>query len=186
VAVVGVRFRADGLAGIIATPQHELVDLTIDAAAVSRPIGALLAGVRESATSLEHAVRLLQQRLPPMMRHVDPRVRHAADAIRRSCGAAVVETLAADLGVSRRHLERRFRDVVGISPKRLARITRFQHALQALERGPARGSGAAVAVACGYADQAHFVREFRELAGCPPSTHVLNRAEMTGLFLQDT
>jgi AraC-like DNA-binding protein len=184
VAVAAVRFHPDGLAGIVAAPQHLLAGLTSDAAAVSPEIGRLLAEVRRSAVSLPDAARLLHERLTRVMLPLDPRVRRAADVIRRRRGDIGIDVLAAHVGVTRRHLERRFLDVVGISPKRLARITRFQHALHALERTVAPG-GAVVAAACGYADQAHFVREFRELAGCPPTRHLLGRAEMTGFFLQE-
>ena len=82
-----------------------------------------------------------------------------------------------------RHLERRFLDVVGISPKRLSRITRFQAALQALQTAGQDGTGAATAAAFGYADQPHFIREFRELAGCTPSAHLLQQAALTGFFI---
>lgn len=182
VSVAGVRFHPDGLAGIVPAPQHRLAGLTIDAAAVSPGIGRLLAGVRESAASLADAARLLEERLTRVMLPVDPRVRQAAEAIRRRRGDVNIDLLADRLGVTRRHLERRFLEVVGISPKRLARITRFQHALHTLEHTHVPGRGATVAAACGYADQAHFVREFRELAGCPPTTHLLTRAEMTAFF----
>jgi AraC-like DNA-binding protein len=72
--------------------------------------------------------------------------------------------------------------MVGLSPKRLARIARFQHALAMLEEAEGRGCGARTAVACGYADQAHFIRDFTTLAGCAPGEHLLRRGEMTGFF----
>ena len=72
--------------------------------------------------------------------------------------------------------------LVGMSPKRLARIARFQHALQTLHALDAGQRGTLTAVECGYADQAHFVREFRELAGCPPEAHLLRDAELNGFF----
>ena len=84
---------------------------------------------------------------------------------------------------SPRQLERLFDDGVGLAPKRLARITRFQRALAALERAERRGAGTTTALACGYADQAHFIRDFKTLAGCPPGAHLLRRTELTGFFV---
>jgi AraC-like DNA-binding protein len=52
--------------------------------------------------------------------------------------------------------------------------------------GGGAGSGALAAHACGYADQAHFIRDFRELAGCSPGVHLLERAELTGFFTRAT
>ena len=81
-----------------------------------------------------------------------------------------------------RHLERRFNDKVGVSPKRLARITRFQRALRLFERLDSPQRGTHTAAACGYADQAHFIRDFWEFAGCAPGAHLLRRAELNGFF----
>jgi AraC-like DNA-binding protein len=48
--------------------------------------------------------------------------------------------------------------------------------------GAADAGEVLAAHACGYADQAHFIRDFRELAGCSPGAHLLDRAELTGFF----
>jgi AraC-like DNA-binding protein len=93
-----------------------------------------------------------------------------------------IDALARRASMSRRHLERRFKEVVGISPKRLARVTRFQKALHVLEESDPRGRGAVTAATCGYADQSHFIREFRQLAGCSPAEHMLKQGELTGFF----
>ena len=115
---------------------------------------------------------------------LDARVRYVVGAILRRRGRLSIDETARRAGLTRRHLERRFRRTVGISPKRLARIARFQHAVRLLERqdGSLPAPGALTAAACGYADQAHFIRDFRDLAGCPPGEHLLRRAEVTGFF----
>jgi len=83
-------------------------------------------------------------------------------------GAVEVGELAADVGWSRRHLGERFRAEVGLPPKVAARVLRFERARNLLSL-PTRPSLAAVAVACGYYDQAHMTREWREIAGCTPA-----------------
>lgn len=113
-------------------------------------------------------------------RWFDARVEQAVNVIRRQRGRVNIDLLAERLGITRRHLERRFDLLVGISPKRLARTSRFQHALRILTGSMM--SGAAAAVECGYADQSHFIREFTELAGCSPSSHLLRRVRLSGLF----
>ena len=85
--------------------------------------------------------------------------------------------------MTRRHLERRFLSTFGIGPKRLARIARFQRALRVLDQADPRRRGTITAAACGYADQSHFIREFRALAGCSPAEHLVARAELTGFFV---
>ena len=39
------------------------------------------------------------------------------------------------------------------------------------------------AAACGYADQAHFIRECQDVCGHPPGAHLLQRGELTGFFM---
>lgn len=88
-------------------------------------------------------------------------------------GRVTVGDLARELGWSRRHLTARFRRHVGVSPKRAARIARFERARGMLVP-PVGRSLAHVAAVCGYADQAHFNREFREFAGVTPTEYVGN------------
>ena len=91
----------------------------------------------------------------------------AARMIGAQGGRVRISTLADKLGVTRRQLERQCRRDLGITPKMLARITRFRRAAALLSQGDVR-SGADLAAAGGYVDQAHLIREFREFAGTTP------------------
>lgn len=86
----------------------------------------------------------------------------------RSGRAPHVPALADAIGVSERQLRRRFTEAVGYGPKTLHSILRFQHALN-LGRGGTPAGLADIAYRAGYADQAHFTREVRRLAGMTPS-----------------
>jgi AraC-like DNA-binding protein len=77
-----------------------------------------------------------------------------------------ISSVAARLDWSRKHLAERFHTTIGVAPKTLARIMRFNHA-QSLAR--ADGDWADIAAACGYADQAHLAREFKEFSGSTPT-----------------
>jgi len=84
-------------------------------------------------------------------------------------GAVEVGSLAAELGWSRRHLGERFRTEIGLAPKAAARVLRFDRARRLLGRTRRPGL-AEVAALAGFYDQAHLNREWRELAGCSPTT----------------
>lgn len=86
--------------------------------------------------------------------------------LQEAAGRITVGNLAAELGVSRRRLETGFRREIGLSPKTVARIARFQRAAQVLS---APSGTFQDAVACGYADQPHFNREVRAMAGLTPT-----------------
>jgi AraC-like DNA-binding protein len=97
-----------------------------------------------------------------------PEVVRAWDLLVTSAGAVEVAALASEAGWSRRHMSERFQRELGLTPKVAGRVIRFDRARRVLGRSPRPGL-AAVAAACGYYDQAHFTREFRELAGLSPT-----------------
>jgi AraC-like DNA-binding protein len=100
-----------------------------------------------------------------------PDVEWAWRRIRATGGLVPVGLLARELGCSRRHLIGRFRQQIGPAPKTAARLVRFQRTVRLLERHD-RGRFAEIAQRCGYYDQAHMNREFRELAGTAPGEFV--------------
>jgi AraC-like DNA-binding protein len=99
-------------------------------------------------------------------RKVDPEVAYAWRQTRRSRGRLRVEDLADEVGWSRQRLWSRFRAQLGVTPKRAARLVRFDHAAHLLVAGhaPAR-----VATESGYADQSHLHREVEAFAGLTPA-----------------
>jgi AraC-like DNA-binding protein len=103
---------------------------------------------------------------------IAPEVAHAWRTLLASRGAVSVAGLAEETGWSARHLDNRFRSEIGLTPKAAARVIRFDRARRML-MGRVRDGGppalAGLAVAAGYYDQSHLAREFRGLAGCPPS-----------------
>ncbi|PBC25031.1 MULTISPECIES: AraC family transcriptional regulator [unclassified Mesorhizobium] len=91
----------------------------------------------------------------------------AYDRIIASGGRVRISSIAEKLGWSRKHLAGSFSNAIGIGPKTLSRIVRFNRALGLSRRQTA--DWADIAADCGYADQAHMVREFRDLAGDAPT-----------------
>jgi AraC-like DNA-binding protein len=87
-------------------------------------------------------------------------------------GAIGVGQLCGELGCSRRHLAARFGDEVGLAPKAVARILRFQRVVALLGREGGATRFADIASAAGYYDQPHLNRDFRELAGCTPGEYL--------------
>ena len=101
----------------------------------------------------------------------NPRVEWAWGELRRTRGRATVGALCEELGWSRRRLVARFREEIGLPPKAVARLFRFEHALELADGG---AGWAEVAVAAGYYDQAHLINEFRSITGITPRQYVTN------------
>ncbi|MGY0024145.1 helix-turn-helix domain-containing protein [Streptomyces sp. cg35] len=93
-------------------------------------------------------------------------------ALTHSGGSVPVGRLADHVGWSVRHLENRFREQIGLSPKAASRVLRLQRARRLLCAGSTQAETAA---ACGYYDQAHLSGEFKALTGCTPREFALAR-----------
>jgi AraC-like DNA-binding protein len=83
-----------------------------------------------------------------------------------------VDELAGLLDVSGRQLRRRFIAACGYGPKTLQRIMRLQRTLRLVSPPVRFGSLADLAVAAGYADQAHMTREFQSIVGFTPACYM--------------
>jgi AraC-like DNA-binding protein len=91
-----------------------------------------------------------------------------------TAGQAKVQGLSKKIGWGERHFARQFNHHIGMTPKVFARVLRFGQAVRQLTReGEARLAD--VALDCGYYDQAHFTRDFREFAGVTPTELLASR-----------
>lgn len=95
-----------------------------------------------------------------------PSVTRALTRLHAARGNVAIKTLTDELGCSRRHLNDGFKEHVGVPPKTLARILRFNRAVELM---PTPLSWAEISFTCGYYDQAHMVRDFNQFAGSSPT-----------------
>jgi len=193
-----------GARALLGLPAGELAGLDVEGSAVLGPLANEIAERLQAARnwSARFAVldRLLTSRLAagPVSSvscaadGVSAEVSHAWHLLLAARGRGAVSGLASETGWSDRHLRSRFRDETGLTPKAAARVIRFHRARRLLQhRAMAAGMAlpvlADLAADCGYYDQAHLAREFRDLAGCPPSTWLaeefLNVQGWTGAIL---
>jgi len=96
----------------------------------------------------------------------DPEVAYTWRRTLASRGLVRVDGLADEVGWSRKRLWSRFQSQLGITPKRAARLVRFDHAAHLLAAGHAPANAAAES---GYADQSHLHREIKAFAGLTPA-----------------
>lgn len=137
----------------------------------------------QEASTWGQRFAILDQALLTVLRrsdetHVHPAAAEGWRAVAQSHGLASITEIAREIGWSRRHLAARFRDEFGVTPKEVARLFRFDRARRLAGAGMPLVQ---VALAAGYADQAHLCREWRALAGQSPRD---TRAEQLS-FVQD-
>jgi AraC-like DNA-binding protein len=181
-SMMGVHFKPGGAACVLGMPAGEMTDRVVGLDSVSGRAGlelreALLDSPTPTGKSAVLESFLL--RLAKRGRSRSPAIRHALRQFSTESGMLSIASVANELGWSHKHLVQRFRDEVGLTPKRFCRIQRFRAVLQAIEQ-QRQVAWADLACACGYFDQAHFIREFRDFSGLSPSLYLTQRGEYLG------
>jgi AraC-like DNA-binding protein len=160
--VFGMAFRPGCFRPFYGAPVSALTGRTVAAREVFG---------QELPAEPEALEAFLTARLPPP----DPTAFEVADLVERTATAPEVrrvDQLARREGLSVRRLQRLFNDYVGVGPKWVIRRYRLREVTERLERGGGV-DWAGLAADLGYADQAHFVRDFTAMFGEPPTRYAL-------------
>lgn len=159
----GLQLRPGVAPALLGISADELTDQRVDLAdLVTCADSAAFAGDVDVPDALERLYVALWRRADPDRAGL----RLAASLDRAARAGRSVRETAALHGLSERSLRRLSDRLFGYGPKTLMRIHRFQQALRLAAPGRTLGD---VAAAAGYADQAHFNRETRRLAGRSPT-----------------
>jgi AraC-like DNA-binding protein len=173
-ALLGIAFHAHGAYPWLGPELAEVREQVLPLADV---LGNGVLALRErllNTPALGERFALVQQWIMARMREqqaVHPAVLWSLRQLNASAGRTSVSRLAAETGYSRKHLAELFQRQVGMSPKALARVLRFQGAVTMLRQAQAV-PWAQLAGQCGYYDQAHLSNEFRAIAGMAPGDFV--------------
>lgn len=167
-AIVGVHFKAGGALALLGVPPGWLADSHVNLEAIW---GVRAAELRERLC----AARDLRERFlvldGALMRRLGSAVRQREEVKLALWGLrrpdARIGQVAAEVGLSHRRLIELFTEEVGVTPKVFSRLQRFQRALT-LAKQSASPDWAQMAVACGYFDQSHLIRDFVSLSGLSP------------------
>lgn len=174
--LLGVRFRPGSGALIVGEPLSELAGIEpIPGDALGHLALEALHDRLWQAPDLASRIAMLERFLLERLRHAEalPSVLPASlEWLRQRSlegeGPASIATLAKELPVGQRRLERLFRHYVGLSPKRYARLMRIARSRELIKRGGMDVSLTDTAHAAGYYDQAHFIHDFKAVTGLTP------------------
>ena len=171
--VAGVAFKAGGTVPFLRMPAHEASgrDVPLEALWGRRRTDILRERLLESA-SLDAKLDALEAVLLEMWRPrgLHPAITCALATFDRTPLTTSIGAVTNAIGLSAKRFIERFKDEVGMTPKRYCRIRLFQRALAAVNSG-APVEWTRVALDCGYFDQAHFIHDFRMFAGLTPTAY---------------
>jgi AraC-like DNA-binding protein len=181
-----VSLTPPGAYALFGLPMHELAGSTVPLECLLGSEADLLVERLATQHSWMGRFALLERALAQRLREAPlptPGVVWAWHRLDETHGRVPVGELVDGLGWSPKRLVYRFRNEVGVSPKSLARLLRFEQAATLLERRDRPGL-AAVAAGCGYYDQSHLTNEFRRITGVTPAAFADSTNVAT--FLQDS
>ncbi|NUP13868.1 MAG: AraC family transcriptional regulator [Polyangiaceae bacterium] len=172
--VFGVKFRPAAFHPWLGTSVTAITDRRLDLSSVfgsdAAPLAMAIAACSSAPACANVAEEFLLARLPQMPKET-ARVRDLVERMQTDATLTRVESAAALVEMDVRTLQRRFRQLVGVSPKWTIQRYRLHEAAAQLAQ-PNPPTLAALAADLGYFDQAHFARDFRAVVGFAPSTYL--------------
>lgn len=185
--MIAARFYPGGLFPFVQRPLRQLTDRYISLSSLYGKKGKQIEATVLNAPGLQQRAALLQDFLsalltvnPPAGSMIPHRI---AEMMINKDKAVKIEALSRQLNVGRRHLERKFIEQTGMTPKMLFNIIRFQNIFRIMNNKKIR-SLTDLSYEAGYYDQSHFNRDFKRFAGASPKEHFKENAAFTKLFVE--
>lgn len=167
--IVSVAFHPGGLYRLLKIPMYELFDESFEASLL---LGSALKEVNERLREAKNHLEMKNMVEAFLLRKIVPSpllpVEHAMKKLINSNGALSMEAAASFSCLSLRQFERKSKELLGYSPKFFSRLIRFSSAYRLKENGR-NLSWTSIANTCGYFDQMHMIKDFKEFTGTTPS-----------------
>lgn len=171
VKLLGICFRPGGSYPFFRAPAYALVDQYADAENICEGESSqLIECIHNEYLTVTSRIAAINTYLLDQLgksKENDLAVTAAIETIERYKGRISIDRLAYTLGMSRRNLDRRFKERTGLTPKQFCRNLRFKNVFKSLKTSP-HTDLVDVAITGGYYDQAHLINEFKHFTGISP------------------
>jgi len=186
-SMMGAHFRPGGAWPFFGTPLSEFTDEVVELGDVA---GADAWFLREQLLAAQSANKKFEILESFLLRHGGDRlypnraVHFAVEQMISVPMRLLIRDLAAKVGISQKHLISLFDQRVGMKPKQLDRVLRFQRVIQKLSADrPKEVDWTAIALECGYYDQAHFINDFQSFSGMTPTAYAAKQWEYSNYVI---
>jgi len=185
--IFSVRFHPNGFLPFATIPIKEMENTAVALEKLFGKDGNEIEQKVLNANSTSERIKLVETFLLTRLTDtetVDRIVRSTVETILTANGQLTIDELSKQTNINRRQLERKFSSAIGLSPKQLSKIIRLQATLKMLLNKKFT-SLTALAYESEYYDQAHFIKDFKELTGFTPKEFYGNSLKMTSFFIGD-
>lgn len=171
VSMLGIRFKPAGITAFTKVPIHtftdQQIDMTLFDSLFDVDFYSKLPEIGLMADRIKHIDSYLIHKLTDVF-IPDKQIIYAVDLIKTTNGLLSLNDVADKSCLSLRSLERKFKDIIGVSPKTFSRVIKFKRTLSFLKEHK-NTSLYTTAIECGYYDHSHLIKEFKALTGDSPS-----------------
>ena len=171
--VFGIKFKPGGFYPFLKSPISKLTDRTLRVGEVfdidDKALEDAVLSLDDNEAKITLVENFLRKHLPERDENI-PLVNQIVDCVINDRHVLKVDDLVALIGIQKRTLERLFSQYVGVSPKWVIQHTRIQEAAEQLAANPV-GDCSQMALALGYFDQAHFIKDFKAVIGTTPAEY---------------
>jgi AraC-like DNA-binding protein len=185
--IFSVRFHPYGFLPLTSIPIKEMENTAVSLEKLFGREGRDIEEKILNAHSVQERINLVERFLLNRLGRletIDHIVRSTVETILTGNGQLSINELSSQIHINRRQLERKFYLVIGLSPKQLSKTIRLQAALKMLLTKESANL-TALAYENNYYDQAHFIKDFKELVGITPKEFYGNNLKMTTFFIED-
>lgn len=176
VTVFAIRFKPEGIYNVFGVPASFFTDSYEDMSMVLGTEFRNFCHRLREEKSIAAMIRRTEDHLFMSLQrnNIDLNYVNVAAALIRNTKGIRIDDLSNMVYISQRQLEREFKDKVGITPKHYLRLTRINEVMRLLNENREMDL-TSVAYHCGYADQAHFIRDFKRITGEVPTIYMRER-----------
>jgi AraC-like DNA-binding protein len=183
-SIFSVRFHPNGFSPFTTKPIKEMENTAIPLEELFVKEGLEIEHKVLNAASTSERKKAVEKFLYSRLtnkENVDRIIKSTVDTILTGNGQLSIVELSKQLNINRRQLERKFASSIGLSPKQLSKTVRLQVALKLL-LNKNYTSLTALAYENEYYDQAHFIKDFKDLTGFTPREFYGDKLKMSSLF----
>ena len=185
IGLLGIRFWPGMMHTFLDIPMNELTNNYYDLSLIMGKFADEVEYKVHDAKDFDERFKILDTTLVQyMLGNFNPpnkTIEFAINNIINTNGLMSIEDLAEKIGIGTRQLQRLFSQKVGLSPKTFTKIIRFQRIFKELETDHI-SNWLILALQCGYYDQAHFIKEFKQFSGLTPTSYFSGNKELTQYF----
>jgi len=188
ISLVIVVFQPNGINQLLQIPANEFQDsITSTDAVFGKKVASLEERLSEQNDN-EEKVKLLNQFFKTLISKKSESnqllINSSLDFILAHKGYFSVKQLVNHTGYTERHLERKFKECIGLNPKRFGNVIRLHHFLKLLKHKTEDLNLTAICYDAGFSDQSHLIKEFKKQTGITPTEYLHTTGKLANNLLK--